>query len=426
MCKLTAIGDSITHGSAPGTEPFSLVEQNYIKLVSEHFGFDAVENYGMNGTTICTETDWRPTCAMCLYVDEMAPTEYAIIAGGTNDYGKSVEIGNPDDVTEKTFYGALKILYEKAIKKFDKIIIITPIPRKNEKEKNSRGYTLSDYRIAIENQAKKFGLFVIHGENMPLKVEDEQFSSVYIKDGLHPNTPGHKIYADYVISAIEKANFIERKTYNIIKNQQKRLVAIGDSNTHGSAFDEPFNVAKDNFVQMFGKYYGFNDVLNYGINGTTVCPETDWRPTLAMCRYIDEMFPADVAIIAGGANDYVKDVEIGNENDESEQTFYGALNILFRKAKERFNKIIVLTPIPRRNDDEKNRKGYVMDDYRNAIIKQAQKFNLFVVHGEKAPIYNRDKEFCEEYMIDAVHINTKGHKLLFDYMISQIKKASII
>jgi len=190
MKRLVAIGDSIVHGTC-SSEPFGLVENNFIKIIGEKLGVSEVVNYGINGTTMCPETEWRPTLAACLYIDEMLPADIAIVACGTNDYGRNIEIGNAEDKTEKTFCGALNIFFNKALKRYKRLVYITPIARKNE-EKNSKGYTLSDYRKAIKEVAKKYSVTVIDGEKIEFDFEK------HIPDGLHPNSTGHKIYAEFI------------------------------------------------------------------------------------------------------------------------------------------------------------------------------------------------------------------------------------
>lgn len=191
MKRLVAIGDSIVHGTC-SSEPFGLVENNFIKIIGEKLGVSEVVNYGINGTTMCPETEWRPTLAACLYIDEMLPADIAIVACGTNDYGRNVEIGDANDKTEKTFCGALNVFFEKALKRYARIVYVTPIKRKNE-DKNTKGYTLSDYRVAIKEVAKKYSVTIIDGEKIALDFEK------HIPDGLHPNSKGHEIYASYLI-----------------------------------------------------------------------------------------------------------------------------------------------------------------------------------------------------------------------------------
>lgn len=194
MKRLVAIGDSIVHGTC-SNEAFGIVENNFIKILGDKLGVDEIVNYGVNGTTMCPETDWRPTLAACLYVDEMLPADLAIVACGTNDYGRNIEIGTPNDKTEKTFCGALNIFFEKSLKRYARLVYVTPIRRENESA-NKKGYTLSDYRKAIKEVAKKYSVTVIDGE----KIEFE--FSKHIPDGLHPNAEGHKLYAAYLESLV--------------------------------------------------------------------------------------------------------------------------------------------------------------------------------------------------------------------------------
>ena len=196
MKRLIAIGDSITHGTCNKEPPFGLVEENFIKIIADALGYEEVFNYGVNGTTICSDTSWRPTLAMCRYIGEMFPGDLAIIAGGTNDYGANVEIGKISDEEENTFYGALKILYTKALQRYKDIIVITPSMRQSEVA-NAKGYTLDDYRNAIKEVAKTFSLKVLDGSQIPFDLERD------IPDGLHPNSSGHRLYADWVLKNIK-------------------------------------------------------------------------------------------------------------------------------------------------------------------------------------------------------------------------------
>ena len=133
----------------------------------------------------------------------------------------------------------------------------------------------------------------------------------------------------------------------------KRLVAIGDSIVHGTCSSEPFGLVENNFIKIIGEKLGVSEVVNYGVNGTTMCPETEWRPTLSACLYVGEMLPADIAIVACGTNDYGRNVEIGDANDKTEKTFCGALNIFFEKALKRYARLVYVTPIKRKNASDR-------------------------------------------------------------------------
>ena len=138
-----------------------------------------------------------------------------------------------------------------------------------------------------------------------------------------------------------------------------------------------------------------------------------------MCSYVDEMQPADTVIIAGGRNDHIKNVEIGKLSDKTGETFYGALNILFNKAKERYKRVLVITPI-KNKDEQANEKGYTLSDYRRAIKNAAKPFGFFVIDGEKI-----DFDF-EKHIPDGTHPNSAGHAFYAEYLIGKITESGWI
>jgi lysophospholipase L1-like esterase len=129
-----------------------------------------------------------------------------VIAGGTNDYGTSVALGKPTDREDNSFYGGLHVLYTKIRENNPKakVFVVLPIRRKNENNKNEAGHILDDYRAAICSTAKAFGYTLIDGRNVPIDPENEEQKKAYIRDGLHPNTKGHALYGEYLITQIKK------------------------------------------------------------------------------------------------------------------------------------------------------------------------------------------------------------------------------
>ena len=199
--RLIAIGDSITKG----TYREGVAKPCFAELLKEKFGFDELFNYGHNGTSVSTLSPTFPEHAMSVYVDEMAQGDCVIVAGGTNDYGASVELGTPKDIEDVSFYGALTVLYRKLAEKYKsaKIFIVTPIRRKPNGP-NKKGYTLEDYRQAIAYRAKEYGFYLIHGDKMPIDPYLQSDTENYISDGLHPNTAGHAIYAEFLGKEIRR------------------------------------------------------------------------------------------------------------------------------------------------------------------------------------------------------------------------------
>ncbi len=203
---LVAIGDSITRGTFTGENdpyPCSIASPNFVEIIRRGLGYDNLINYGENGVSVSATSPTMPELAVCKRVDEFVNADTAVVAIGTNDFGNSVALGNNNDTTDISFYGALDILYRKLKIKYQTVYIITPIRRLNA-EKNEKGFSLSDYRDAIKYKAKQYDFPVIDGYKIPIDPYDENERKRLILDGLHPNTEGHKLYADYVISVIKQ------------------------------------------------------------------------------------------------------------------------------------------------------------------------------------------------------------------------------
>lgn len=205
MRKIVAIGDSITRGTYTGdgeSSPLSVAKPNFAQLVKDTLGYDELINYGVNGVCISATTKQESERAIARRVKEFEKADIALVACGTNDYGTNVALGEQTDNIDISFYGALDIVYKSLKDKYKKVYIITPIPRLDDGP-NVKGYTLDDYRKAIEIKAKEYGFFVIDGYEIPINPKIESDRKQYMQDGLHPNTVGHKLYAEYVIKQIK-------------------------------------------------------------------------------------------------------------------------------------------------------------------------------------------------------------------------------
>ncbi len=403
--RLIAIGDSCTYGEC-ASDFFS-----YPKYVAKAFGFDEMENYGVNGTTICADTDFRPTMAYCEYIRELLPGDMAIITGATNDWIRNVEIGNVSDKTDKTFYGALNIFFERAKERYKTIVVVSSINRLND-GLNKKGYTLQHYRDAIKIKAKEYGFYFIDGTEFEVFPKEEK--SRLMPDGEHLNDQGQKLFTKFLVEKIKNLTGMAVFDYNF-DNSQKKMVAMGDSITHGTGDGETFGVVANYFAKVIANQYGY-ELKNYGTNGTTIAEQDEWRPTCSLCNYIDETYKADVLLVAGGTNDYGRNVEIGNERDTDKTTFYGALKIFFEKAKVKYNKIIVITPINRKQH-EQNEKGYCLQDYRDAIEKVASKYGATIIDGRNVPIDGND----ERLIPDGLHPSADGQKVYSEFLLKALK-----
>lgn len=207
---LVAIGDSITKGtytSDTDTGANSVAEKPFAAIVAEALGYDFI-NCGMNGTSVSRTARVFPEHAMSIRIERVEDADILLVAAGTNDYGGCVELGSSEDRDDVSFYGGLDVFFRgiKA-KNFEKVIVVTPIPRQDE-EKNTKGYTLEDYRCAIEERTKEYGFFLIDGRGVPIDPSTAEGRRLHMRDGLHPNALGHRVYAEYVLERLRENKIV--------------------------------------------------------------------------------------------------------------------------------------------------------------------------------------------------------------------------
>lgn len=202
--KVVFLGDSITVGTYTeigGTSPQKIAKPNYVEILKEHFSWQ-VENLAFNGTPYSSTSSVHPQYAICKRVEEISCADIVFVAGGTNDYGTSVELGKEIDDTDISFYGAVDTTFKRLKNKAKEVFVITPIPRLTEGP-NEKGYTLSDYRHALALVAEKHGYHLIDGQKLPITPSDEEHKLKYIFDGVHLSEEGHKMYAEYILEQIQ-------------------------------------------------------------------------------------------------------------------------------------------------------------------------------------------------------------------------------
>lgn len=192
---LNALGDSITAAD---------VYQQYLK---DSMGLGLVNSYGSSGTCI-TATGSGDTGAMSIRYSTMTDTtDIVTVLGGTNDYGLSRPLGTMGDTTNITYYGALKVLIEGLLAKYPTktIVFFTPLQRNFTSPgeqagvgPNAAGHTLLQYVDAMKEMCEIYSIPVydlyrnagITAQNIPN----------FTVDGLHPNTEGHRRFANKMAS----------------------------------------------------------------------------------------------------------------------------------------------------------------------------------------------------------------------------------
>ena len=210
--KINFLGDSITEGCGASSP-----EKRYTDLVAKYTGA-IVRTYGIGGTRIATQLTpsicevWDQTFGS--RVESMDPdADCVVVFGGTNDFGHGdAPLGTMFDRTDKTFYGALHLLYISLIEKYptSKIVVLTPLHRCNEDNMRGDGgkvqdvATLKTYVEIIREVAEYYSLPVLDlFKNSGIQPKIPVIKEMYMPDGLHPNDAGYEILADKVIKFLE-------------------------------------------------------------------------------------------------------------------------------------------------------------------------------------------------------------------------------
>jgi lysophospholipase L1-like esterase len=206
IMKLLALGDSITVGTFTAENdisPNTIASPNFVRLCADALGFDEVVSLAQNGTCISATGGPFPADAISKKIDLAPSADAVILAGGTNDYAAPIALGTPEDREDVSFYGGLWVLFSKLKARYPipRVYVISPIRRQNHAA-NAKGHSLDDYRTAIKHRCAEFGFNHIDGYGVPIYPEKTEHRALYIKDGLHPNVLGHKLYAEYLISSI--------------------------------------------------------------------------------------------------------------------------------------------------------------------------------------------------------------------------------
>lgn len=203
----------------------------------------------------------------------------------------------------------------------------------------------------------------------------------------------------------------------------KKLTTYGDSITD-------FGGWQDIIVNTLG----FSSHTNCGVAGSTVCLSSVTNMSLCDDARIAELpTDTDVLLIMGGTNDFSGSKEIGEQTYDNEDgdTFFGALNIVAKKAITQCPNARILfmsiyagkyTSIDGWSEDIMvNKAGNTTYDYRDAIKKCAYMhgFPFVDITGEMgANRYNADKYFAEDGAYS--HPNDYGKEEMAKIIISRL------
>ena len=193
------VGDSITYGSKCDGDKYWEVLEDELELAEVTgmgVGKSCISATSTNGT------NYEPLISRYNSIPE---ADLIQIFMGTNDYGFNTPLGTISDTTDVSFYGALNVIIPALQAKYpaSRLVFVTPLHRYGQhdldydNDKNTAGYALVDYVKAIKEVCEFYSvpvidLFNISGLNPSL----EAVRNMYMPDGLHPNTEGHRHIAN--------------------------------------------------------------------------------------------------------------------------------------------------------------------------------------------------------------------------------------
>lgn len=202
-----------------------------------------------------------------------------------------------------------------------------------------------------------------------------------------------------------------------------KLIVLGDSIAKGTFMDKrkgensPRSVASPNFSEYLQKMLGAEELLNLAMNGISYSATSSVNAEWALSNTCRQAQNGDIIIIAAGTNDYGTNVELGLSDDCEDLSFYGAVDVVFQSVKRNNPNadIFIILPVYRQSEG-KNEKGYVLDDYRQAIKYKAELYGLSVIDGRIIPE-------LVLYMDDGLHPNEMGHKLYAEMIYAEMNSA---
>lgn len=195
-------GDSIPAGVC---SPNSQTTVSFMQRFCLSVGFSVINPNAISGACIADPNYQGSVLNKVLAYENNR--DFYFVAGGTNDFNTSKELGTYASTDTSTFYGALKAICDKFQTDFPNatVIFITPIPYTEAyfdrypalKDGNALGYTLNDYRNAIYEVATSYGFNVVDGSNLGMPTGKGGWSNAMCddSDGCHPTVAGHELYA---------------------------------------------------------------------------------------------------------------------------------------------------------------------------------------------------------------------------------------
>ena len=262
------VGDSITYGAKCDGD-------KYWEVLKTDLELESVVGMGVGKSCFSATSDNRLSYEPLISRYTSIPNADLIqIFMGTNDYGFNTPLGTIADKTDISFYGALNVIIPSLQAKYptSRIVFVTPLHRYGQHnltydyDKNSAGYALSDYVNAMKEVCERYSvpvidLFNISGLNPSLP----STRTLYMPDGLHPNTAGHKYIASIMANGLNNLSAIEL-TQSQVSYEIKPLnsISLNIASTYYPSASETCRLSSNtNIYLQAGQKITLKDNVNF-------------------------------------------------------------------------------------------------------------------------------------------------------------------
>ena len=197
-----------------------------------------------------------------------------------------------------------------------------------------------------------------------------------------------KMYVTFIVNDPQDYQFdLYKYEYGVrSKWYGKKAMCIGDSITQGVYWNGTKQADSDYPYTFYLKeILEFSEVKNLGVSGMTIANNSNqvrWLWLNDRLTYDTYKEDNDLVIIFAGTNDFGYSTPLGDFTSIDNTTFYGALNNALFTLLNRFpnkykkHRLVLCTPIHRTEDTTPNNVNLTLKDYRDAIIKVAERFAI--------------------------------------------------
>lgn len=209
----------------------------------------------------------------------------------------------------------------------------------------------------------------------------------------------------------------------------KNVVFLGDSITEGVGVSSYENC----YVSVFEGLTGCK-AYNYGVSVTRIAKQKEkfCEPPFEenFIERVDRMPDGmHLVVVFGGTNDFGHgDAPLGSFDDRTDDTFYGALHVLYKKLIEKYplSKIVVLTPLHRLTENytvnERGVRCEPLSRYVAAEKEVAEYYSLPVLDlWSSSGIQPAVPVIQQNYMPDGLHPNDNGARVIAEKLVEFVK-----